>query len=151
MSDQNAPPDEEGKLVAHFKDGQIRKGFSRDFNPADESFHLVRREGEIASSEEIRLEDLKALFHVKTWGREDRHRGVVPQFPQNATPPSSGDTLGMIKTVLEFYDGEKIFCYSNDYDPARSGFYALPADPADNNQKIFVVSSSLINIQFYRA
>ncbi len=151
MSDQTATPGEDGKLVAHFKDGQIRKGFSRDFNPAVESFHLVRREGEIASSEAIRLEDLKALFHVKTWGREDRHRGVVPQFPQTATPSPSGDTPGMIKTVLEFYDGEKIFCYSADYDPARSGFYALPADPADNNQKIFVVSSSLINIQFYRA
>ncbi|MCZ6696361.1 MAG: hypothetical protein O7A63_07470 [Acidobacteria bacterium] len=138
-------------MVAHFKDGQIRKGFSRDFNPTRESFHLLRREGEIASSEEIQVEELKALFHVKTWGRKDQHRGVVSSFPDDATPPSSGDTLSMIKTVLEFYDGEKIFCYSDDYDPARSGFYALPADPADNNRKIYVVNSSLINIQFYRA
>ncbi len=136
-------------LVAHFKDGQIRKGFSRDFDPQRESFHLVRREGEIASSEEILLEDLKALFHVKTWGREDRHRGVMPGFPDRSVPPPS-DRSGLTRTVLEFYDGEKIFCYASDYDPGRRGFYALPADPADNNRKIYVLNSSLVNIQFIR-
>ena len=72
-------------LVAHFKDGQIRKGFSRDFDPENDSFHLVRREGDIASSEKIQVEDLKALFHVKSWGRQDRQRGVVPSFPESST------------------------------------------------------------------
>ena len=55
-----------------------------------------------------------------------------------------------MKTVLEFYDGEKIFGYSLDYDPNRKGFYLLPADPGDNNRKIFVLTSSLVNIQFLR-
>jgi hypothetical protein len=143
---------DEGKLVAHFKDGEISKGFSRDFDPERESFHLVRREGEVASSREIQVEDLKALFHVKTWGRKDRHRGLRSGFPDGeSVRPVDDPTL--VKTVLEFYDGEKIFCYSSssEYDPNVPGFYTLPADPADNNQKIFVVNSSLVNIQFLRA
>ena len=110
----------------------------------------MRREGTIAASHEIRVEDLKALFHVKTWGRKDRHKGQeFNGFPQIKKPArASAPTL--IKTVLEFYDGEKIFAYSLDYDPNRRGFYVLPADPSDNNRTIYVVSSSLVNIQFVR-
>jgi hypothetical protein len=136
------------KLVAHHKDAQINKGFSIDLDPARDSFYLVRREGEIATSRQIRLEELKALFHVKTWGREDRHRGREPGFPpREAGRPAEPS---YVKTVLEFYDGEKIFCYSRDYEPTRQGFYVLPADPEDNNRKIYVVNSSLVGIQLMR-
>ncbi len=143
-------PSGQAKLVAHFKDGQIAKGFSRDFDPGRDSFHIVRREGRVASSLPIKLDDLKALFHVKTWGRKDRHRGrEVSGFPP-APDAERPKEISFVKTVLEFYDGEKIFGYSLDYDPNRKGFYVLPADPQDNNQKIFVLTSSLVNIQFLR-
>ena len=134
--------------MAHTKDGQVIKGFSRDFHPERDSFHLVLRQGENASSQEIRMDELKALFHVKTWGRKDRHRGRVPYFPEgDVNRPPEGT---FIKTVLEFYDGEKILGYTNDYDPARPGFYVIPADPDDNNSKIFVLASALVNIQLLR-
>ena len=134
--------------MAHTKDGQVIKGFSRDFHPERDSFHLVLRQGESASSQEIRMDELKALFHVKTWGRKDRHRGRVPYFPEgDVNRPPEGT---FIKTVLEFYDGEKILGYTNDYDPARPGFYVIPADPDDNNSKIFVLASALVNIQLLR-
>ena len=137
-----------GKLVAHTKDGQVVKGFSRDFHPERETFHIVRRTGELAASQEIRLEELKALFHVKTWGRKDRHMGRQPGFPEgDGNRPDGGP---YIKTVLEFYDGEKIFGFTSDYDPARPGFYLIPADPEDNNKKIYVVSSALVNVQLLR-
>src|SRR5437899_2323293 len=116
------------KLVAHFKDGQVTKGFSRDFHPARDSFHLVRRDGDVATSQEIRLEELKALFHVKTWGRPDRHRGQQPGFPEK-DDGTRQEGIPTVRTVLEFYDGERIYGYSLDYDPARPGFYVLPADP----------------------
>jgi hypothetical protein len=108
----------------------------------------VRRDGEVAASHEIHVEDLKALFHVKTWGRKDRHtRREANGFPQ-AKRAGRGAARPHTKTVLEFYDGEKIFGYSLDYDPNRRGFYVVPADPSDNNRTIYVVSSSLVNIQF---
>ncbi|HXU13218.1 MAG TPA: hypothetical protein VN898_14785 [Candidatus Binatia bacterium] len=110
----------------------------------------MRREGTIAASHEIRIEELKALFHVKTWGRKDRHKGQeFTGFPRSR-PPARVSAPTLIKTVLEFYDGEKIFAYSLDYDPNRRGFYVLPADPSDNNRTIYVVNSSLVNIQFVR-
>ena len=128
----------------------MTKGFSRDFDPARESFHLVRRDGEVAASQEIRLDDLKALFQVKTWGRKDKHLGQqLEGFPEKARP-AKAPVPTAVKTVIEFYDGEKIFGYSLDYDPNRRGFFVVPADPGDNNRKIFVLTSSLVNIQFLR-
>lgn len=136
------------RLVAHFKDGQISKGFSRDFDPARDSFHMVRSSGGITESREIHLDELKALFHVKSWGRKDKHMNG-PQSGFNDPPPRSWQR-GAIKTVLEFYDGEKVFGYSRDYDPNRPGFYVVPADRLDNNRTIYVVNSALVNIQLLR-
>ena len=136
------------RLVAHFKDGQISKGFSRDFDPGRDSFHLEKRRAGIVASIEIRLEDLKALFHVKTWGRKDRHLGRPLGFPEgDANRPPEGT---YVKTVAEFFDGERICGFSRDYHPERTGFYLIPADPEDNNRRIYVLRSSLVNIQIFR-
>jgi uncharacterized protein DUF6982 len=137
------------KYVAHFKDGQITKGFSRDFHPECETFHLVLRKGGVAASREIHPEDLKALFQVKTWGRKDRHVGQASDgFPEDDRNRPEDGTY--VKTVAEFYDGERIFGFSRDYDPARPGFYLIPADPEDNNTSIYVLNSSLVNIRILR-
>ena len=137
------------RLVAHLKDGQIVKGFSRDFHPGRDTFHLVRRQGGVAASQVVEVENLKALFHVKTWGRKDRHLGRGPAGFPHGDANRPGD-VGYVKTVAEFYDGEKIFGFSRDYDPARTGFYLIPADPEDNNARIYVLNSSLVNIQLLR-
>jgi hypothetical protein len=142
------PGDYKGKLVAHLKDGQILKGFSRDFAPGQSEFHIVRRKSGVAASQAIRAEELKALFQVKTWGRKDRHLGSVGGFPeQGGTPPVDA---GYVRTVAEFYDGEKIYGFTRDYDPSRPGFSLIPADPEDNNARIYVLNSSLVNIQLIR-
>ena len=47
-----------GKLVAHLRDGLILKGFSRDFDPACELFHIIRRRGGVAASQEVRVDQL---------------------------------------------------------------------------------------------
>ncbi|HKQ97831.1 MAG TPA: hypothetical protein VJV75_08150 [Candidatus Polarisedimenticolia bacterium] len=142
------PGDFKGKLVAHLKDGQVYKGFSRDFIPGQNEFHLVRRRNGVAASQAIRVEELKALFQVKTWGRKDRHLGSVGGFPEDGPQPPASD--GYVRTVAEFYDGEKIYGFSRDYDPAGHGFSLIPADPEDNNARIYVLNSSLVNIQIIR-
>ena len=141
------PSDYKGKLVAHLKDGRIHKGFSRDFDPGQTEFHLVRRKSGVAASQAIRIEELKALFQVKTWGRKDRHLGSISGFPDNGASPAAA---GYLRTVAEFYDGEKIYGFSRDYDPSRPGFSLIPADPEDNNARIYVLNSSLVNIQIFR-
>ena len=142
------PNKDSDKLVAHFKHGEVTKGFSSDFDPGRAAFYLRWRDGNVASSRQIRLEELKALFHVKTWGRKDRHRDREPGFPSGGSGRPPEPTF--VKTVAEFYDGEKIFGYSRDYDPDGNGFYLTPADPRDNNRRIYILNSSLIGIQLLR-
>jgi hypothetical protein len=137
------------RLVAHFKDGQITKGFSRDFDPTRETFHLEKRRAGIIASVLIRLEDLKALFHVKTWGRKDRHLGRPHGFPEgDGNRPAEGT---YVKTVAEFFDGERICGFTRGGEHQQQhGFYLIPADPEDNNRRIYVLKSSLVNIQVFR-
>jgi hypothetical protein len=143
-----SPRPDRVRLVAHFKDGQISKGFSRDFDPGRESFHLEKRRAGIIASVQIRLEDLKALFQVKTWGRKDKHLGRPHGFPEgDSNRPAEGT---YIKTVAEFFDGERICGFTRDYTPDHTGFYLIPADPEDNNRRIYVLKSSLVNIQLFR-
>lgn len=150
MPDEPAAAETDGgKLVAHTKDGLIYKGFSRDFDPESAgTFHLVRKKQGIVSSVEVKLQDLKALFHVKTWGRKDRHLGREGGFPPGDL--NRPGEASYVKTVAEFFDGEKICGFTRDYDPSRTGFYLIPADPEDNNRRIYVLNTSLVNLQLLR-
>jgi hypothetical protein len=135
------------KLVAHFKDGLVARGYSRDFRPDAEIFHLMTWDSEITSSRQIRLAQLKALFHVKTWGSPGRRPDRRKEFPPQPGPEIA-TTGSAPRTIVQFYDGEEIWGYSQGYRSEAPGFFMVPADPQDNNQKIFVINSSLIDIQF---
>ena len=130
------------KLVAHFKDGVVARGFSRDFLPETEVFHLMSAEEGITSSRRIHREQLKALFQVKTWGKPGGHSDRRKEFPPE---PSSWPAP---RTIVEFYDGEEIWGYSQGYRSEAPAFFLLPADPEDNNARIFVVRSSLVKVHF---
>jgi hypothetical protein len=50
--------------------------------------------------------------------------------------------------VVRFRDGERIWGYVLDGDGAESGFYLVPANPEDNNIKIFVVHSAVDEMSY---
>lgn len=129
----------EDKVVAHFKDGKTARGFTQDFRPDGEEFHLLPSEGGGIPTR-VRLEDLKALFYVKDWGamrrqvdRAKRFGGLEPQGQ---------------KTIVEFRDGERIWGFTDEYAANSRGFYFVPADPQENNTRIFIVNSSVKQISF---
>jgi len=139
-------PSPNEKLVAHFKSGTVTRGFSRDFHPEAEVFHLMSSDGDIVSSREIHLDQLKALFHVKTWGSPKGHTDRRKEFPPEPAPEIAAFGPAF-RTIIEFYDGEEIWGYSRGYHSEAPGFFMVPADPDDNNAKIFVVNSSVVNVQ----
>src|SRR5207249_7521154 len=90
----------EDKVVAHFKDGRTQRGYTQDFRPDAELFHLLPSEGGGIPTT-IRLDDLKALFHVKDYGSARRQVDRAKRFGSQATPGQ--------RTIIEFKDGEKIW------------------------------------------
>lgn len=130
----------EEKVVAHFKDGKTLRGTTHDFNPKQEVFHLLPCEGGGVPLT-IRMKELKALFYVKDWGGQRRGSERTKTFPM----PGRGTGK---KTVVEFKDGETVWGFTSKYSPEAVGFFFVPADPDENNTRMFILNSSIKGIRF---
>ncbi len=137
----------EDKVVAHFKDGRVVKGHTRDFSPARDSFTLNPYTGS-GSPVAVFLDELKAVFHVRT-------------FEGNPNHPRQKDEVGDIdeerfakvmadgrKVAIQFQDGERLWGYAESFGEEDPGFFFFPTDPADNNLRIYVLKSSLREMVF---
>ena len=118
------------KVVAHFLDGRVIKGTTANFFPDRDTFHITTGEGSIF---EIKLAQLKAVFFVKTLNGN------------SAFSEKKGfeGTKGIGRKVrCEFPDGEVLNGYTPSFHKGRPAFFIVPADPASNNQRIYVVTAS---------
>lgn len=137
----------EDKVVAHFRDGRVVKGHTRDFSPARDSFTLHPYTAE-SGPVPVFLDELKAVFHVKTFEGNPNHprqHGAVGTVnePRFAVVMEKGR-----KVALEFEDGEKLWGYAESLLDGTPGFFFFPTDPGDNNLRIYVVRSSLREMVF---
>jgi len=117
------------KVVVKFKDGTVLKGKTNNFFPNKNSFHLELVSGERI---EIHVEELKALFFVKTFDGDKRH-----EKNYDDKVPGGGRRI-----TVHFADGETIVGYTTGYSADRPGFYLVPADLKGNNERVYVVSSA---------
>jgi hypothetical protein len=132
------------KIVAHLKDGEICKGYTRDFDGLRPSFHVYSSENPVARSYRIELDELKALFYVRSWkGRPGR---VERSYSFAQEQSSTGR-----RAAVRFRDGERIWGYVLDEEPGDAGFFLIPANPEDNNLKIFVIHSAMEEISYLPA
>src|SRR3989442_11045583 len=112
----------EDKVVAHFKDGKTQRGYTQDFRPDGESFHLLPSEGGGIPTT-IRLDDLKALFYVKDYGSARRQVDTAKRFAAHASPGQ--------RIIVEFNDGGRIWGFTEEYSTNRHRFYVMPPDLQD--------------------
>jgi hypothetical protein len=130
------------KIVVHFIDGRILKGHADDFLATKPSFYLTPAEPAAqAEPVEVRVAELKAIFFVKEF-RTKRH---LNPHRQEFDPkrPIAGRKIRVL-----FKDGEILVGTTQGYDPRRLGFFVVPADPASNNERCFVVTSSTKEVSF---
>jgi hypothetical protein len=120
------------KVVVAYLDGRRLKGYTNDFSPARDHFFLFpegvdSKPGDRGTS--VRIAELKALFFVKDFAGDPSHKEVP------STSPLPGKRI-----EVTFSDGEKLIGSSVAYNPRNLGFFMQPADPAGNNERIFVVN-----------
>lgn len=126
---------ETNKIVARFKDGTTKKGTTSDFFPNKAMFHLKSSTGEIL---DIQTEELKAVFFVKTFqGDKDRRDDYSDAIPG-----------GGRKVQVTLFDGEILIGYSQGYSPNRIGFFIIPADLKNNNERIYIITSATKKVTF---
>ena len=132
------------KIVVKFKDGKIVKGWSTDFGPNKEIFHLHPLEEYGKDILEIEISSLKAVFFVKDYKGDKNYKKVrtFKGHPQGI--PSQR------KIIIIFKDGENFYGTTHSYDPERKGFFVYPIDPKDNNDRVFVVNPAVNSVKLQK-
>jgi len=123
------------KAVAKFKDKSTKKGVVIDFYPDKSPFKLQLLNNRI---ETIEMEDLKAIFFVKSFQGNKNH---ITRY-QDPNP------WGGKKIQVDFTDGETIIGHAMHYGLGHHGFFLIPADHGNNNEEIFVITSATKQIVF---
>lgn len=131
----------QNKIVVRYHDGRVVKGYTGDFLPTKPVFHLTPSgapAGEKALA--VQLADLKAVFFVRDLAGNAEHKENLEFQP--------GKPVIGRKIKVTFKDGETLVGTTQGYDPSRAGFFLVPADPASNNERCFVVSRSAAKVTF---
>lgn len=119
------------KVVAHYLDGTMYKGYTVDFHPERPDFHLQTGEGGPIRIHQL---GLKAVFFVKTF-EGDPARVDRTEF-------DGSERLNGRRLRVRFVDGETMPGATLSYHSSRPGFFLTPADPACNNERVYVLNSS---------
>jgi hypothetical protein len=130
---------ESNKVVAHLLDGSLIKGTTQDFFPNRPLFHISPCDGR--SPVEVKARLLKALFFVKEL-TGDPKRPKLRGFLEGPRENAQGKKL-----CVRFKDGELLCGYSLSYSPERTGFFMFPADRGSNNERVYVVLSSTVEVK----
>jgi len=140
MSDSNDK--NKAHVVAHYKGGRLLKGYTSDFAPGKEAFTLVSEQRrDKGQTYEVRIGDLKALFFVRAL------EGNMFYREKKRFKEVNMSHLRGISIRLHFKDGEVIRGSSLDYAVGKEAFFITPVDPESNNERIYVVADSLLDIR----
>jgi hypothetical protein len=126
------------RIVLHFEDNRVLKGYTDDFTPLRDKFHLIAESGPDKDNVyEVQCSDLKAIFFVKS------HEGNKDYIEKKDFSDVDVVALRGLKVKVEFPDGEVIRGTSFGYSRNRKGFFVVPVDPESNNERIYVVADKL--------
>lgn len=126
------------KIVVHDKGGNVLKGTTADFLPKRPLFHIAV--GGIHGEEvkKIFMDNLKAIFFVKDFSGNKDYK----ETRNLSDRPTSGKKIRAM-----FKDGEIISGHTHVLNLNQPGFFLVPVDPQSNNERIFIVFSSLRKLE----
>ena len=132
------------KVVARFVDGRTIKGFTNDFIPGKDRFHILAPEAAAGTRPvEVKTTDLKAIFFVKEFEGNSEHA------ESNAFSPARPPAGRKIRVV--FKDGETLVGTTQGYQSGRPGFFLIPADADSNIMRCYVVAGATREVGFIEA
>jgi len=133
------------KVILRYVDGKLEKGYFKDSSAV--GVDVVSVEDESHHVRAIKLEKLKAIFYVKDFDGDKKHR-ELKSF--------TGKRQSGKRVFLRFKDGESITGYLEGDTPwekgffleaeKNHGFFLVPVDEASNNTKMFVVTSAVRDV-----
>jgi hypothetical protein len=122
------------KVVVHFRDGRLMKGFASHPAGAVSSLDVLpldQRDQAIA----VKLESVKAIFFVKDFA------GDAAYAESKAFASDEPYRPGRVAFHME--DGEVLVGVVEDYQPDSAGFFLTPVDARSNNVRCFVSAAAI--------
>jgi len=132
------------RVVVHFGDGKIVKGYSYDFTPNKDTFHISLVKDETQTIE-VSTSLVKAVFFVKSFKGNKAHETHAEFSMQNF----KFDDVSL-KIRVDFLDGEVMYGMTHGYAPNRKGFFVFPADKDTNNERVFVTREATASVKTWR-
>jgi hypothetical protein len=138
-------PEQRGwnKLVVHYLDGRLLKGYGRDVQQTRGSLELCQDpDGPEESRITIPFAHLKAVFFVHDFAGNPEH-----------CPAPDADAVSARgrRITVTFVDGEILRGATLGYNQNSPGFFVSPLDSTSNNIRIFVLSGAIRHVQFHDA
>jgi hypothetical protein len=125
----------QNKIVVRYRDGRTLKGSTSDFVPSKSAFHVAASDaGPGVPPVLVQVADLKAVFFVKDFGGDPAYK--AQQSFDGSRPPAGR------KIKVVFQDGETVVGTTQGYQADRPGFFMVPADPDDNNERCYIVAAA---------
>jgi len=128
------------KVVARYVNGKRVKGFSQDFFPNKDRFHVYPAAKPSGEAVEVLVKELKAVFFVQDFAGNslynERKKYIEGEKPSGR------------KVEVTFIDGEVLVGTTLGYDPSRPGFFLFPADPNSNNIRVFAVIPAVKKVRY---
>lgn len=135
------------KVVARFSDKRLLKGYVKGFT--GDSAVVVIEEAATGKEHAVPVEDLKALFYVRTFEGSKEYEEKKVYRP--------GRKPGR-KVFIKFRDGEKLVGFLEadvapdkvisflKSDGNKKGFFLVPVDAECNNTRVFAVWNAIDDI-----
>jgi hypothetical protein len=131
------------KLVVHYLDGRLLKGYGRDLQPMRGSLELCNNpDGPEESRITIPFAHLKAVFFVQDFAGNPNHF---------ARPDADDPSARGRRVTVTFVDGEVLRGATLGYSQNAPGFFVSPLDSTSNNTRIFVLAGAIRHVQFHDA
>jgi hypothetical protein len=129
------------KVVVRYANGEVSKGYSLDFLPNKDQFHLQPYDKSVGQGpQKIMVKNLKAIFFVKDFEGN-------PDYSERRNFSVTDRAQGK-KIEVVFKDGERVVGSTMGYDRSRLGFFIVPVDMNGNNERVYVVQSSIEIVRF---
>ena len=125
------------KVVLRLKDGSLKKcRIFSNFSAAYKKIKVLTAEGAV---EDVERDALKAIFFVRSFAGNAKHHGIGA-FKNGS--PRAGQAV-----CVHFGDGEVLRGRVLNMAEGRPGFFVFPADPEDNNERVFVVRAPDVTVE----
>lgn len=128
------------KVVVRFSDGRLIKGFTNDFFPNKDRFHVIPADNHSGEAIEVTTKDLKAVFLVRDFIGDSKYN-ERKEYIEGEKPSGK-------KVEVTFADGEVLVGSTLGYDAKRQGFFVFPADPKSNNIRVYAVCSAVEKVRY---